>query len=66
MPRASPDTMTNPASQRSRARVPANFSPAPEALREPTTASIGRISASCAPRTPSKGGASSSVASRGG
>ena len=66
MPRARPETMTKPASPRSRASVPANFSPAPEALREPTTAIIGRISVSCAPRTPSSGGASSSVASRGG
>ena len=53
--------MTKPASPRSRASVPANFSPAPEALREPTIAIIGRISTSGAPRTPSKGGASSSV-----
>ena len=66
MPRASPEAMTKPASPRSCASLPANFSPAPEALREPTIAIIGRISASIAPRTPSSGGASSSVASRGG
>ena len=41
-------------------------SPAPEALREPTIAIIGRISVSSAPRTPSSGGASSMVMSRGG
>src|SRR6267378_4372898 len=66
MPRARPEAMTKPASPRSRASVPANFSPAPEALREPTIAMTGRISSSSAPRTPSKGGASSSTASRGG
>ena len=58
--------MTKPAPERSRASRPVNFSPAPEALREPTMAIIERIDVSCAPRTPSKGGASSSVASRGG
>ena len=52
--------MTKPASPRSRASLPANFSPAPEALREPTIAIIGRISASRMPRMPSSGGASSS------
>jgi hypothetical protein len=66
MPRARPETITKPASPRSRASWPENFSPAPEALREPTIAIIGRIKLSVAPRTPSKGGASSSVASRGG
>jgi hypothetical protein len=66
MPRASPEAITKPASLRSRARVPANLSPAPDALREPTMAIIGRISTSGALRTPSKGGASSSIASRGG
>ena len=35
---------TKPASPRSRASAPANFSPAPDALREPTIAIIGRIS----------------------
>jgi hypothetical protein len=50
----------------SRASWPANVRPAPEALREPTIAIIGRIDASSAPRRPSKGGASSSIASRGG
>ena len=58
--------MTNPASPRSRASGSVNFSPAPEALREPTMAIIGRVSTSSAPRTPSSGGASSISASRGG
>src|SRR5450759_2366579 len=62
IPRANPDAMTKPAPPRSRAREPANLRPAPEALREPTMAIIGRISTSCAPRTPSRGGASSSTA----
>ena len=66
MPRANPEMITKPASPRSRANWPANFRPAPEALREPTIAIIGRIKLSIVPRTPSKGGASSSVASRGG
>ena len=66
MPRASPEMMTKPASPSSRASWLANFSPAPDALREPTIAIIGRISVSSAPRTPSSGGASSSIASRGG
>ena len=44
----------------------ANFNPAPDALREPTIAIIGRAMTSGAQRTPSSGGASSSVASRGG
>jgi hypothetical protein len=43
-----------------------NFKPAPEALREPTIAIIGRISVALSPRTASSGGASSSVASRAG
>src|SRR5258705_11307931 len=34
MPRASPEAMTKPASPRSRASVPANFRPAPEALTD--------------------------------
>jgi hypothetical protein len=61
-----PEITTKPASPRSRASAPANFSPAPEALREPTIAIIGRVSASHVPRTASRGGASSRVASRGG
>src|SRR5258707_1589442 len=55
MPRASPEAMTKPASPRSRASVPPNFRPAPEALREPTMAMTGRISTSAGPRTPSRG-----------
>jgi hypothetical protein len=45
-----------------------NFSPAPEELRGPTIAIISRVSTSGAPRarTLSKGGAASSVPSRGG
>ena len=42
MPRASPETMTKPASPRSRASRSANFRPAADALREPTIATIGR------------------------
>ena len=42
MPRARPEMTTNPASPRSRASEPANFNPAPDALREPTIAIIGR------------------------
>jgi len=64
--RASPEMMTKPASPSSRASALANFSPAPDALREPTMAIIGRIRVSSAPRTPSSGGASSMLASRGG
>src|SRR6185437_1936501 len=44
MPRASPEAMTKPAWPRSCASLAANFRPAPDALREPTTAIIGRIS----------------------
>ena len=46
--------MTKPASPRSRARDPAIFKPAPEALHEPTIAIKGRISASRTPRAKQK------------
>jgi hypothetical protein len=42
------------------------LSPAPEALREPTMAMIGRINVASAQRAAKSGGASSMVASRGG
>ena len=41
MPRASPDAMPKPASPNSRAMRSANFTPAAEALRAPTIATIG-------------------------
>ena len=41
IPRARPETMAKPASARSRASFCVNFRPAPEALREPTIATIG-------------------------
>ena len=41
IPRARPETMAKPASARSRASFCVNFKPAPEALREPTIATIG-------------------------
>ena len=40
MPRAKPETMAKPASPSSRAIRCVNFNPAPEALREPTMATI--------------------------
>jgi len=66
MPRASPETTTNPAAPRSRASCAAIFAPAAEALREPTIATIGRASAESLPRTASSGGASSISARRAG
>jgi hypothetical protein len=44
MPRASPETTAKPASPNSRAIIWVNFSPAPEALREPTIATKGSAS----------------------
>jgi hypothetical protein len=58
--------MTSPACPSSRDRICANFIPAPDALREPTTPIIGRISVARSPLTASSGGASSIVARCGG
>ena len=66
MPRASPEIDDKAGVAEIARQLACEFQPAPEALREPTIAIIGRISTSGAPRTPSSGGASSSVASRGG
>ena len=66
MPRASPETMAKPASPSSCAIRWVNFSPAPEALREPTIATIGSDSARALPRTAINGGASSIICKRGG
>jgi hypothetical protein len=66
IPRASPDTTTKPASPSSRAIICVNLSPAPEALREPTVATIGRASAAALPRIVRSGGASSIICSRAG
>ena len=61
-----PDTMTKPASPSSRAIRSANFAPAAEALREPTTAIMCEASTLVLPRTPISGGASSIMRSRAG
>ena len=66
MPRASPETTAKPASPSSRAIVWVNFSPAPEALREPTTATMGIANAAGLPRSAMSGGASSIICSRSG
>ena len=66
MPRASPDTVTKPASPSSRAIWLANFAPAADALREPTIAVIGCSRTSALPRTASSGGASSIIRRRAG
>jgi hypothetical protein len=44
----------------------ANFAPAAEALREPTTAIMGEAKTLVVPRTPISGGASSIILSRAG
>src|SRR6476659_11115465 len=56
IPRASPDTVTNPASPRSRAMRSANFTPAAEALRDPTMAINGCFSTFNLPRSATTGG----------
>ena len=56
MPRANPETMTKPALPKSRANRSAILTPAAEALREPTIATWGRVSAAILPRTASIGG----------
>jgi hypothetical protein len=66
MPRARPETTTNPASPRPRASRPAILMPAAEALRAPTMATHGFVSTEASPRTAISGGASSIAASRGG
>ena len=66
MPRASPEAMPKPASPSSRAIRSANFTPAAEALRAPTIATIDIASADDCPRTASSGGASSIICSRSG
>src|SRR5262249_5514906 len=54
MPRASPETTAKPASPRSRASRSAKRTPAADALRAPTTATAGRLSAAALPRTAKK------------
>ncbi len=61
-----PGAMTKPASPSSRAMRSANFTPAADALRAPTIATIGIASADNWPRTASSGGASSIICRRGG
>ena len=55
MPRASPETTAKPASPRSRASRSAKRTPAADALRAPTTATAGRLSAAALPRTAKSG-----------
>ncbi len=64
MPRASPETVPKPASPSARAMRSANFTPAAEALREPTMATRGRFRMAAAPRTAMSGGGSSIMVSR--
>jgi hypothetical protein len=66
IPRASPETTIKPTSPSSRAIICVNLSPAPDALREPTIATIGRASAVASPRMVRSGGASSIICSRAG
>src|SRR5262249_11956747 len=56
MPRASPETTAKPAAPRSRASRSAKRRPAADALRAPTSATVGRLSAAALPRTAKSGG----------
>src|SRR5262245_60665193 len=62
--RASPETTAKPASPSSRASCSAKRTPAADALRAPTTATAGRLSAAALPRTAKSGGASSIICRR--
>ena len=62
IPRASPDTIANPASPSSWASRAAILPPAADALREPTIATIGCASSRALPRTEIRDGASSMLA----
>ena len=66
MPRESPEAIANPASHKSRVRRCVIFTPAGEALRDPTMATCGIPNARLWPRIAMSGGASSIICKRGG
>src|SRR5262249_42204725 len=66
MPRASPETTAKPAAPKSRASRSAKRTPAADALRAPTSATAGSLSATALPRNAKSGGASSIIFRRGG